>query len=253
MIKTEGLILKEQSVGENDKIVTVLTKTNGVIRCFSRRAKKFSSAVAPACQIMTYSRLEIYEGRDKYIINSAEVIKSFFDAFGDLENLSLGYYICETAMKMIPENMPAEDYLQLVLNCLYAISVKKKSLSQIKAVFELRMMTLSGICPNILFCNECGAYESEDGSMYFDPIENVMYCPQCCFRCAVSDRCLSVSMGCITAVRFCITAESKKILSYSLSASSMKDMEKFSERFFLAQNNFYCKTLDFYKSIKGLN
>ena len=116
MIKTEGLILKEQSVGESDKLVTILTKSHGVIRCFSRRAKKFSSSVSSACQIMTYSRLEIYEGRDKYIINHAEIIKSFFEAFSNLENFSLGYYICEVAMKMIPENMPSEDYLQLVLN-----------------------------------------------------------------------------------------------------------------------------------------
>ena len=28
MIKTEGLILKEQSVGESDKLVTVLTKSS---------------------------------------------------------------------------------------------------------------------------------------------------------------------------------------------------------------------------------
>jgi len=253
MIKTEGLILKEQSVGENDKLVTVLTKTHGIIRCFSRRAKKFSSNLSSACQTMTYSRLEIYDGRDKYIINSAEVIKSFFETFSDIENLALGYYICESAMKMIPENMPADDYLQLVLNCLYAISIRKKSLTQIKAVFELRMMTLSGVCPNILFCNECGAYESEDGSMYFDPVENLLYCPQCCFRSAASHKCIFVSMGCITAIRFCITAEPKKILSFSLSPSSMKDMEKFSERFFLAQNSFYLKTLDFYKNVRGLD
>ena len=253
MMTTEGLILKEQSVGESDKIVTVLTKTHGVIRCFSRRAKKLSSAVSSACQMMTYSRLDIYEGRDKYIVNNAQVIKSFFEAFADLDRLSLGYYICETAIKMIPENMPSEDYLQLVLNCLYAISVKNKPLYQIKAVYELRMMLLSGVCPNILFCCECGAYESDNGQMYFDPYENAMYCPHCCFRTGNAPKCLAVSMGCITAVRFCMTAEPKKILSFTLSPASMQDMEKFCERFFLAQNDFYCPTLDFYKSVKELN
>ncbi len=252
MIKTEGLILKEQSVGESDKIVTVLTKSHGIIRCFSRRAKKLSSAVSSACQILTYSRLEIHEGRGKYIISHAETVKSFFDIFASLESLSLGYYICETAMKMIPENMPSEDYLQLTLNCLYAISTKMRTLSQIKAVYELRMMTLSGVCPNILFCDECGAYDSDSGSMYFDVIENVLYCPHCCFKKGFVHKCLNVSMGCITAVRFCITAEPKKILSFTLSPASMNDMEILAERFFLAQNNFYCSTLDFYKNVKEL-
>ena len=114
------------------------------------------------------------------------------------------------------------------------------------------MMTLSGVCPNILFCSECGAYESDEGSMYFDPVENVLYCPRCCFKTGNMNQYITVSMGCITAIRFCITAEPKKIMSFSLSPSSMKDIEKFAERFFLAQNNFYCKTLDFYKSVKHL-
>ena len=126
------------------------------------------------------------------------------------------------------------------------------SAPKIKAVYELRMMTLSGVCPNVLFCDECGAYNSDSGSMYFDTIENILYCPHCCFKKGIAHKCLSVSMGCITAVRFCITAEPKKILSFTLSTASMNDMEKFAERFFLAQNNFYCPTLDFYKNVKEL-
>ena len=253
MISTEGLILKEQSVGENDKLVTILTSSHGIIRCFCKRAKKLISKTSSACQAMTYSRLEIYDGREKYIINEAETIKSFFDAFSDLESLSLGYYLCEIAMKTIPENMPSDEYLQLLLNCLYAISIKKKPLAQIKAVFELRTMLLNGVVPNILFCNECGTYESDNGIMYFDYANNCIYCAKCCSKNLLAPHCLAVSMGCITAARYCITAEPKRILSFDLLPSSMADLEKFSESFFLSQNDMHYSTLDFYKNIKQLN
>lgn len=39
-VNVKGLILKEQNIGENDKLVTVLTDSLGVLRAFVRGAKK---------------------------------------------------------------------------------------------------------------------------------------------------------------------------------------------------------------------
>lgn len=38
-VKTQGLIIREQTVGESDRLVTVLTRDAGVVRAFARRAK----------------------------------------------------------------------------------------------------------------------------------------------------------------------------------------------------------------------
>ena len=37
--RTEGLIIKEQNIGEQDKLVFALTKSNGVIRAFVKGKK----------------------------------------------------------------------------------------------------------------------------------------------------------------------------------------------------------------------
>ena len=37
-VVTQGLIIKEQAVGESDRLVTILTKDEGVGRAFARRA-----------------------------------------------------------------------------------------------------------------------------------------------------------------------------------------------------------------------
>ena len=37
--RTDGLIIKEQNIGEQDKLVYVLTKSNGVIKAFVKGAK----------------------------------------------------------------------------------------------------------------------------------------------------------------------------------------------------------------------
>ena len=40
---TDGLILKEQNIGEKDKLVTVLTRHNGLVRAFVRGAKSYKN------------------------------------------------------------------------------------------------------------------------------------------------------------------------------------------------------------------
>ena len=41
--RTEGLIIKEQNIGEQDKLVFALTKSNGVIRAFVKGAKNIKN------------------------------------------------------------------------------------------------------------------------------------------------------------------------------------------------------------------
>ena len=43
--KTDGLIIKEQSIGEQDRLVTVLTASNGIIKAFVKGAKKIKNVL----------------------------------------------------------------------------------------------------------------------------------------------------------------------------------------------------------------
>ena len=73
-VKTQGLIIKEQTIGESDRLVTVLTKDAGVLRAFARKAKSLKDSKSAATQLLCYSRLSVFKGREKYIIDDAEPI-----------------------------------------------------------------------------------------------------------------------------------------------------------------------------------
>ena len=57
--RTMGLIIKEQNIGEQDKLVYVLTQTNGVIKAFVRGAKNIKNQKCAATSLLSYSRLTI--------------------------------------------------------------------------------------------------------------------------------------------------------------------------------------------------
>ena len=79
-IKTQGLIIKEQTIGESDRLVTVLTRDNGVLRAFARRAKNLKDSKSAATQLLCYSRLSVFKGRDKYIIDERRADRGLFRA-----------------------------------------------------------------------------------------------------------------------------------------------------------------------------
>ena len=72
-ISTEGLILREQNIGESDRLVTVLTREEGRLRAFVRGAKNIKNKNCTATQLLCYSRLNLYKGREKYIIDDRGV------------------------------------------------------------------------------------------------------------------------------------------------------------------------------------
>ena len=112
-IQTKGLILTEQSVGESDKLVTVLTESDGIIRCFAKNAKNIKSNLCVGTQSLCYSRLSIFKGRDKYIIDQAESLSVFYELRLDIEKLALAQYFCELMINIVPEARKGTKFLIL--------------------------------------------------------------------------------------------------------------------------------------------
>ena len=76
-VKTQGLIIREQTVGESDRLVTVLTRDAGVVRAFARRAKNLKDSKSAATQLLCYSRLSIFKGREKSMPSRSRSFSGF--------------------------------------------------------------------------------------------------------------------------------------------------------------------------------
>lgn len=244
-ISTDGLILTEQTIGENDRLITVLTRSNGIIRCFVKGAKLLKGRRCTATQSLSYSRLSIYSGRDKYIIDEAEPLELFFNLRTDIEKLSLAQYFCELAMYIIPENSPADEYLSLILNSLYLLSNNKRPNLMIKAIFEMRILSIAGYMPDLVCCDECKCYEAD--TMYFIFSEGKLLCSDC-FQGNLNATALS--RGALTAMRYSIYSEPKKIFSFTVSDTSLMQFADCAENFLLTTIGRTFNSLDFYKKVR---
>ena len=116
--KTQGLVIREQTVGESDRLVTLLTADYGLVKAFVRRAKNIKSNNVSATSLFAYSEFTLYRSREAYVVDNAVANEVFFDLRKDINALSLAQYFVQLAYFLCAEEQPAPDTLRLLLNAL---------------------------------------------------------------------------------------------------------------------------------------
>ena len=242
--RTDGLIIKEQNIGENDRLVFALTKSNGVIRAFVKGAKNIKNQKCAATSLLSYSRLTIYKGRESYIIGEAQSIKIFSKLRNDAKKMCLAQYFCELALTVCPREQNSEPFLKLVLNSLYLLSEGKRSAELIKPCLEMRLVSLAGYMPDLTMCRNCGEYSAD--TMYFLPEIGMLECAACHERMSGG---IALSPSALTALRHTIYADDDKLFSFSLSQEGLELLNICSESYLKYKFEKDFKTLNFYKAI----
>ena len=154
-LQTQGLIIKETAIGENDKLLIILTREHGLVRAFANGARKIKGKNSAATSVFCYANFTLYKGKDTYKVTDVTPIELFFDLRYNLEAFALAQYFCEIILKITPEDFEPDNYLKLILNSLHFLVKATKPLDQIKAVTEFKLVSLAGFMPNLISCAEC--------------------------------------------------------------------------------------------------
>lgn len=243
-IVTRGIVLRATETKEADYILTVLTAELGKLSVVARGARRRTSRVAASCQFPAFSELVLYQRGNWYYLSEANTITLFGGVCADLEKLSLSAYFAETVEAVTAEGENTPEILSLLLNSLYALDTLEKPLWQVKAAFELRLLSLSGYEPLIADCAVCG--DKHPPEPMFDAGEGVLLCK----KCAPGGGLCRLDAGSLAAMRHVVGSESKKMLSFMLNGESRKSFSAVCETFAAVQLDRRFRTLDFYKSLQ---
>lgn len=247
-IKTDGLIIRDLNVGEDDRIVTILTRSRGVIRASARGARRVKSRLSTATRLFCYSDFTMFKGRDNYIIDDAQPLEFFLGVDKNLEGLALAQYFAQVSAALAPQEEDAQPFLRLMLNSLNFIKIGKRELKQVKAVFELRILTMAGYMPDIVACKSCGAYEADD--MFLDPLTGTLLCCDCLsLGKKAAPGSLRLSKGALAAMRHIAYSDFEKLFSFSLPGKALSELSAACEAYLKNQLERSFPTLDFYNTV----
>lgn len=245
---TDGLIIKETNVGESDRVVVVLTRDRGIISAFVTGARNVKSKNSAATSLLTFSSLTITKNKDTYRITESEVKSVFFDLRTDIEKLSLAQYICELCRYIVPEELESEDFLRLALNSLHYLCLGEQDVYTLKAIVELRIMTIAGFMPDLVGCRGCGKDSSK--SLYLDLTGGEIVCETCKAYTASGGSFVELDRTTFTAMRHIVYSDLSKLFSFSIPLENAKYLSFVTERYLLAQTAQKFKTLDFFHSLE---
>lgn len=219
VIKTKGIIIAQSNMGDNDKMVTILTPDLGKIGCAAKGARRPKSNLMAGTQFLCFADFIIYKGVSSYNINSCEPIEIFYNIRLDIDKLNYASEIAKIVRDVTDENENSYNILQLVLNTLYMISESDKDLDFIMSIFKLRLLSLIGFRPIIENCTNCN---EKNDLRFFSFKDNGLKCESC----SKQDKgAIELSESTIKAIKFIIWAEPKKIFSFEMSDESKAQLK----------------------------
>lgn len=228
-VKLNGIVIAENNMGDYDKMLTVLTPNYGKISCVAKGARRQQSALLAGTQLFCFGEYLMYKGTNTYHINSCETIEIFYNLRTDLDKLKYAIHINKIIQDVTEENENCYRILQLFLNTLYAICEKTENNQDrdfILSVFKFRLLCILGFTPRILKCTNC---KTDAILTKFSIRDNGFKCEACGRQDKSS---IDMNESTKNAIKYVVSAPSKKIFSFKLKDESLKEFELISKVYF---------------------
>jgi len=214
-IKTTGVVLKRKTAKEGDAVISILTSDMGVITAFVKGAKNYKNKNSAGSAPFSYSEFVISPGRDMYKVTSCVLMKSFYNLSTNIERLAYATYIADLVDFTVKENVGDERILPFVLNTFYLLANSDKSLRQIKCVFELKLMCLLGLTPELSSCIKCGNPEPEHMCAALGGA--------LCSSCGKGED--KISNTVLSAMRYVTESDDKRVFAFTMPPSPLAEFE----------------------------
>lgn len=144
LVKLTGMVMKSAPSGEYDKRLVILTRERGKIVAFARGARRPGNNLMGVSRPFAFGEFSLYEGRDAYNLQGAEIQNYFPELSADMEGACYGSYFLEFADYYSRENIDGTDLLKLIYQSLRALAKPSIPNRLVQGIFELRAMAVNG-------------------------------------------------------------------------------------------------------------
>jgi DNA repair protein RecO (recombination protein O) len=154
--KATGINLKAIPIGENDRLVTILTPEHGLVKAIFPGARKSKSGMGGRSAIFMVNDLLIAKGRSIDRVTQAQTTISYGRLIGDLGKLAASQYLAEIVLAQALAERPQSELYQLSLLHFGRLNNLEQgdntaSIAHLcQGIFHL--LALDGIAPQVYDC-----------------------------------------------------------------------------------------------------
>lgn len=176
--RVEGIVIRSMDYGEGNKIVTLLTKTNGKAGVLIRGAKKIKSKHSSLAQPFTYGEFVYFRSSGLGTLNYGEIIESHHILREKLDLAAYASYAAELTDRSLQDDESTSFHFEQLKACFTALNEGKDPQIVIH-LYEMRILDLSGYAPEL---DECVSCANRVGPFRLSPHAGGILCTNCAGR-----------------------------------------------------------------------
>ena len=215
----EGLTLKRAPMGEADLLVILYTRETGKLRAVAKGARRSNSKLVGHLEPLTQVKLSLAQGRNLDYVTQAQVLGSFASLKDDLGAITKGLYMAELVDGFGSEANPNQALYRLAIETLQAIEAEPDSDLPLR-FFELHLLQLSGLMPELYRCVECRKALAPDRHRFSRNLGGTL-----CFDCNPADaRLRPLSLRALKVLRLLHRSRVSKLPSLTMNSNLAQEL-----------------------------
>ena len=175
LYRDNAVVLRTWKLGESDRIVSLMTQSNGKVRCVAKGARKTRSRFGSRVEPTNHLQVQLYRGKgDLDTLTQVESIDRFPVLREDLELFARASAMLEAVEVVSQDREPNEALYTMLARALHTVASSQSHL--VVAGFFLKLLAQEGFSPSVDVCVLCG---SEKDLTHFSIVDGGTTCGTC--------------------------------------------------------------------------
>lgn len=151
--KTTGINLKASPLGENDRLLTLLTPDLGLVRVIAPGSRKHQSRLGGRSDLFVVNDCLVVKGKSLDKLIQAETVRTFPGLSQNLGRLTASQYLAEVVLLMALSDCPQEDLFQVLIEHLGRLDTAPPGTVLAALCHGLyHLLALAGVAPEVHRC-----------------------------------------------------------------------------------------------------
>ena len=222
----EGVVLRRVNYGDNDRILTVLTRERGKIGVMARGVRKAGSRMAAHTDLFARSRMELARGRGDLDVLTGATSLGTPVPLSDARRAACAAVCAELADRVLEENAADEEVFDLVAAALRDCTDAARDPRLGLVWLTRRIIDRLGYAPQLHECASCGTALPEAPAVFSAVAGGLL-----CERCGPHDPSgVLCSVRVIKVLRVAAAADEALYRRLSLDEATLATLEAVAER-----------------------
>jgi DNA repair protein RecO (recombination protein O) len=150
----QGIVLRHYALKENDKILVLFTRDQGLKRVVGKGMRKPNTRLGGRLEPLRENQVQLARGKNMDVVAQAEGVQRFPAVTEDLDRLAAALAAAEVLMAFLEDDDPAPEVYDLYVKFLAALGPDTDP-QIVSAAFELQVLELLGYRPELEACLAC--------------------------------------------------------------------------------------------------